>query len=325
MNLSEAYKVLNVSEDVPPEQLKKKYKELTLKYHPDVNKSPDAESEFKKINEAYSLIQDYRENPNKYSQPNDFNPSDFFDFFNQGFNPFQSRQPKKRGTSAPININEHISFKESVLGAEKKIEFKRRVDCEHCSGIGRGFNKAACHSCQGRGVMVAQRGNFVYQTPCRNCNGKPSYIPCKPCNSQGLVDIETSLNVKIPAGVPNEGVLRLSNIGHFYAEDMMGNSRYGDVLLKISVEHDPDLSISGNNVHYTLNLSLLESLTGTKKKIRTIDDEREVEIPPSSRNLETITIPKMGVARAGDQVVILNVQYPEDKQKLIKYLRKHYG
>lgn len=308
MNLKEAYTLLELPTTATPEEAKKKYREFSKKLHPDISKEPDAEAKFKKINEAYDCI--------KSGKGTDPEPFQGFDF-----NPF-SRAPFSKSRSIKsenIKLNTQISFKESVIGVKKDIKFDRINKCSDCDGEGQVSINNGCSACGGRGQQVTKNGNSIFIQSCQKCFGVSKSDPCTKCNSSGILDTSISLSVSIPGGIINGNILRLSNMGN-YVNNFMGMDQYTDVFLEINVLLDDQLSIDGGNVISKLDITLLEALQGSIKKVKTIDGTKEVEVKPLSKNSDEIILPKLGVNRMGNQKVILNVSYPKDIYKIIEVL-----
>jgi molecular chaperone DnaJ len=315
MKLQEAYKELNVTENSSEEEVKKAFKKLAGKYHPDINKEKDAEAKFKKINEAYQIITGGtaadKENP--------------FWSTNQPFNPFGGSpfgNPFSNGVSfnnAPISLTTTVSFLESVFGCEKDIKFNRNSKCAACNGAGDIPANNGCPQCNGKGGEVQRQGNMVFIKTCSKCGGRTKKNPCTTCNSKGVIETETSIRANIPGGVVNDNVLNFRGMGHF-AGSFGPIEQRGDVHLHVKVTPEPGLSLEGSNVISNLELSLIEALQGCSKVVNTVEGVQDIIIPPKSKNKQEVVIPNVGVNKLGNQRVILNVNYPEDVSKIIEIL-----
>lgn len=312
MKLNEAYDILGLAQNATPEEAKKQYRKLTKEYHPDINKDPGAEDKFKKINEAYQCVSTGkgtdREPPQwQHQTNNNFDP----------FNPFNSKQHVY--TMEHIESKITISFKESVIGCKKVIKYQRKTKCTACNGQGHIAINNGCAKCGGRGQIMQQRGGMIFIQTCDVCGGRHQVNPCITCNQAGVLDAEASITVTIPGGVQTSNILRLSGMGH-YVGNFGPMEQHTDVHLHIAVTPEPGLMLDGAHVISNLSISLLEALSGCKKKVNTIMGLKEIEIKPKSRNKDEVILPKFGVNRAGDQKVILDVQYPEDISSLISNL-----
>lgn len=316
MKLQEAYEELGIPSSTSPEDLKKHFRNLTKKYHPDVNKEPGAEDKFKKINAAYTRIQsgepDQSDFPqgNYHGYPGNGIPNvpfiNFTDFFNQTMN---------HQFVVDIQQQVNVSFVESVIGSEKSIKYKRDIACGPCQGQGQiPIPEDKCKTCNGAGRIVNRQGNMVYAQTCNVCNGRKKTKPCTKCNSDGCLETETTISVKIPPGIRSGNTLRLGDMGNF------GGGQYSDLLLHCNVAEDPNLSLVDNDVLSTINISLLDALKGCEKSVSTIDGDKNFSIPKNIKNKEEVILPNLGLGRIGNQRVIVNVEYPTDTESLIKAL-----
>jgi molecular chaperone DnaJ len=315
MNLKEARTILEISEGASQDEAKRKYRELTKKYHPDINKEPGAEDKFKKINEAYQCVSSGKgTDREEIGWQDSGNPFGGFPF---GVNPFGNRSPVYQVDN--INLETTISFKESVIGCQKNLKFNRKTKCKDCNGQGVIAINNGCDKCGGKGQIVNNRGGMVFIQTCDKCYGRTQANACKICNKKGTVDAEASINVTIPGGVQNSNSLRLGGVGHY-----IGNfgplEQHTDAHLRVNVISEPGLILDGNTVISNISISLLEALQGCKKTVNTIMGNKEIEIKPKSRNKDEVILPKLGVNLHGDQKIILDVQYPEDVNILIEKL-----
>lgn len=321
MNLNEAYKTLELSSSATPDEAKKKYRELTKKYHPDINKDPNATDTFKKINEAYECVKSGKGSDQPQYQQQEWNQGFNFnisDLFNQ-----QRKQQTPIRQEPDISVNASISFKESVLGHKHDITFKRKLKCEDCDGAGSKLVDNGCLDCGGKGVIISQQGNMISQRTCIKCNGKTKTEKCLKCNSKGFVDSVTALTVNIPAGILNGQTLRLQHMGHYAgsANSFMGMSDlYSNVNIKITVGDSKGMRIEGHDVVSDLNISLLEAIKGCSKQIMTINGNQDININPKSKHKDEVILPKLGLNKVGSHRVKINVDYPEDIDTLVQHL-----
>jgi len=300
VNLQEAYKTLDLTPGTSKDDAKKKYRELTKKYHPDINKEPGAEDKFKKINEAYSCVQ-----AGKGNEPQ-----------RQSSNPF-GRQTYHNQENIQLNVT--ISFAESILGCERHFKFNRKAKCNLCNGKGEINLHNGCDKCEGKGLIVTRQGNAIYSRTCDKCYGKTDTQSCNACNADGSVDTDTSIKVTIPGGVQSGNILQLAGMGHFVGSFMHMDQRT-DAHVHILVTPEPGLSLSGATVVCDLQLSLIDAIKGCKRTVKTVLGDKEVEIPAQSRNKDIVVIPNMGVNRVGDQNVVLDVRYSEQILNMIDKL-----
>jgi molecular chaperone DnaJ len=322
MNIREAYEMLGLSEGASPDEVKKSFRKLAAKYHPD-NKATGDEAKFKKLNEANQLIDSYKNAPpQNHFHGNGFDggfPFNVGDFFGGGFGNRQNPRQQQIYIEE-IVIDANLSFKESVIGCKKDISYTKRTKCENCDGNGQVQLNNGCQKCGGRGMIVMQQGNFIVQKNCDACQGRVSTETCKPCNGEGATMQNVAHSISIPGGITDEKVLRVGGAGHFVGS-FMGGDQYSNVHIRIHVKNEPGLSLDGDNVVSNVKLTLLEALVGTKKIVKTIDGETEINIPALSKNLEKVILQNLGVNRHGNQIVNLNIEYPKNTEKLIATLK----
>lgn len=304
MNVKEAYATLDLAQGASPEEAKKKYRELTKKYHPDVNKEPGAEDKFKKINEAYQIVQS-----GKSTDPEDRMP-----YGGGGFHRQQVVQLEN------VELNLTISFKESVLGCKKEVKYARQSKCQSCGGAGEIKLNNGCKKCGGKGQVIIKQGQMVMVSTCNECYGRASTEICTACSGNGTVHTDVSVHVSVPAGIQNGNTLRLQGMGNYAGSFMGFADQHTDAFCHIAVTPEAGLNIEGHSVVSHITIPLLDALRGCKRKVKTIHGDKEIQIKPQSRNRDEVIIPHHGVSGAGDQRVILDVQYPKNTDKLIGVL-----
>lgn len=327
MNLSEAYSALGISQDISDEELKTSYKSLAKKYHPDIYKEDP--NRFKLINEAYQLIIDHREHPEKYQPRSPFGRGS--PFGQGGFqvniqdilNNFGGQQEEQKHFNLPqINKQINITFQQAILGTDQNIEYKKYVKCVKCNGGGFLKQKNDCISCDGYGKITQNHNGMIYAMSCNKCYGKNiKRTPCPDCTNKGVVEVGVQITVHIPPGTPNNSQLQLRGQGHYEGNSIFGES-YSNVILNLKVEHDPELEMIGTDVVSKVNISLLDALTGMNCGVKTVKGIHAINIPPKSKNKDEIKIDGCGVAgTSGTQRVIINIDYPENTDKLIETLK----
>ncbi len=322
MKKQEAFKALGLEVTASKEDAKKAFKKLAAKYHPDVNKEPDAIDNFKKVNSAFQAIEGEKFDdvqPNFHGQGFGGHQSDFggfADFFNVGGFGNQHSGRTRQIIVEDVHLDTTISFKESILGSERTIVYKRKLKCASCNGQGRKVKPSGCAPCNGTGRIFSRKQNMMVATICSTCRGVQTFEDCAPCNTDGAVESDSTVSIKIPAGVDNSTILRMNGMGNF-AGDFLG---YSSAFLKITVTPTPDLSLAERDVVTTVEVSLLEALQGAKREVPTIDGTKSIDIPQLIKNKEEIILPNLGVNREGKQRVIVNVHYPNNIDKLIGVL-----
>jgi molecular chaperone DnaJ len=313
MNLQEAYKILEIPPTSTSEEAKKQYRKLSKKMHPDVNKEPDAEAKFKKINEAFQVV-----STGKSTDREDLN---WQQASNHQYNPFGANPFAQQRSFNVQNIITKIviSFVESVLGCEKEIKFNRNSKCSSCNGAGATVINNGCAACGGKGQVIRQQGGMIFIQTCGKCGGQTQKSKCIPCQSKGIVEAEASARVNIPGGIIDGNILNLQGLGH-YIGSLGPMEQHANVHLHIKVIPEPGLFIMGTDVVTTLELSLQEALQGCKKIVNTINGYKDIEVIPKTRNKDEFIIPNMGVSLKGNQRVIIDVKYPDDISSLIEVL-----
>ncbi|CAM6005620.1 unnamed protein product, partial [Sphagnum balticum] len=277
MDLKEAYTTLGLAQGASKDEAKKAFKKLAAKHHPD--KTDGNEDLFKKINEAYQVIDTGKDfgptNPNTNpvrGQSGHQYPIDIEDFIRQatGGGPFNPRRRKQIIVEDKV-IKDKISFKESIVGCQKEISYKRKIKCTACNGGGYCAKDNGCPNCKGTGVVTSRRGNITMQSSCTACHGQQHFDPCKTCKEEGSVESNVTMAVNIPGGV-KEGrdILRLQGVGD-YAGSILGGDQYASVHLHLTIEKDPVMRIDEDDVITDCNISLLEALSGCKKQVSSID------------------------------------------------------
>lgn len=319
MNIQEAYKLLEVKENISDDDLKSQYKQLAKKYHPDIYKEDP--SKFKNINEAYQLINDYRQHPEKHNS-NPFAQGFWQNAVNIGFDIFGQTQKKKyRPPAKSINTEINITFHEAVQGCTKPLAYDRNTFCNTCNGDGTIHSKNGCLNCDGFGRKTVANNGIIFQTKCDQCQGKDiKSEDCKTCKATGSVPDKREGNIEIPAGITDGSILRLNGEGNFMSHPMFGNI-HTDVLIKINVANYKGFAIRDNDVVSDLNISLLEALQGVDKEIETVYGNKNITIQPKTKHRDTIKIPNAGVkGTPGYHIINLQISYPDDIVPLVKVL-----
>jgi molecular chaperone DnaJ len=345
------YKSLGVDKNASKEEIKKAFRTLAHKYHPD--KGGDAEK-FKEINEAYSVLSDENKKA-QYDQYGSNGPQggfgggqggfgggfDGFDFsgFSQGGGASfdfdlgdilggvfggGGRQKKPRG--ADISVDTQLTFEESVFGVEKKITLNKTSVCEHCKGTGaeKGSELSTCTTCAGNGkvrqVKQTMFGQFESVVTCDTCHGsgKIPKTKCSVCKGSGVYKKQTELSVKIPGGIEDGEMVRLSGGG-----EAISGGTTGDLYIKIRVKKHPLFYKEGPNLRHTLHIKLTDALLGTTHRVETLDGTIDVKIPEGITHGEILKIKGKGVpydsSKRGDILLTIHIDIPH---KLSKDARK---
>lgn len=348
------YEILGISRDADTEEIKRSYRRLARKYHPDVNQEPGAEERFKEISRAYEVLKEpeLRARYDRFGEagvsggasgfdPNFTDPfTDIFESFFSGFGGMGNAQQARR-RSGPVRgddlrLDLRLEFKEAIFGGEKEIRIKHLETCETCTGSGAkpGTRPQGCSTCGGSGqVRRATRtpfGSFTQVSVCPNCNGTGQVIEdkCSTCGGRGLNEVTKKLKINVPAGVDNGTRLRVANEGD--AGKRSGPP--GDLYVFLSVAPDPKFKRDGINILSEVKISYLQAILGCIFEVETVDGPTRLTIPAGTQpgtvlTLENKGVPKLGnpVSR-GDHLITVLVEIPTrvapEEKELLEQLAK---
>ena len=335
-NKRDYYEVLGVGRQAAGDEIKKAYRKLAREYHPDVNKSPDAEARFKEINEAYEVLSDEQKrstydrfghagmsggNATDFSGFGGFNDifEEFFGGFGAGRSGAAARRAPRRGTDLRYDLT--IAFEEAVFGVEKEIEFERDEVCSTCHGNGAepGTTIKTCGTCGGRGEVRQVRQTFIVQmvetVPCQTCQGRGQIIEklCHTCSGRGQERKKVSKNVSVPAGVDNGMQIRLPGEGQPGAN----GGPNGNLFIAVDVKPHEFFKRKGEDILLDLNINIAQAVLGADVPVPTVDAKDEIlNIPSGTQPGRVFTMRGKGVPHIrqsgrGDQRVVVNVDIPK--------------
>ena len=319
MNRSEALQLLGFNKNDKPDekQINKAFKKKAAKLHPDVNKSSNAEDEFKKLNNAKDLLlkKDVPAFPDISSI---FNSAKYMDINETISDFFSSFKTKNNNIPPNINYKLSLSFKESVLGCKKDINLDKYDMCDQCNGISLCESKDTCPSCKGSGFKSFKKINIGIRMTCKPCRGTgKKLVKCKNCNSSGAVKVKKQASVEIPGGAVHNQHFRIPGAGNFVPE-----RGYGNLIINIIVEKDDNMSLVENDVISTIRVSLYDAIKGTTVKAKTIHKEILLIVKAMSRHGDKIVINGQGVPQKGNHIFVLDVYYPDDIQELVNLVKE---
>lgn len=341
------YEVLGVPKTATDADLKKAYRVLAKKYHPDTNQgNPEAEAKFKEASEAYAVLSD-PEKRKQYDQFGhaafenggaggaggfdfsgfDFGGDIFGDIFGDLFGGGRRSQANYNGPMKGANIHTtlRVSFEEAVFGCEKEIEITSKDECADCHGTGAkpGTEPQTCPKCGGKGqVVYTQQSMFGMVRnvqSCPDCGGTGKIIKekCPKCYGTGYTSSRKKIQVTVPAGIDNGQTLRVSGKGE---EGSRGGGR-GDLLVQVLVSSHPKFNRQDNNIYTEEPISFVTAALGGTIRIKTVDGEVEYEVKPGTQTDTRIRLRGKGVPylrnkqNRGDHYVTLTVQVPERLNK----------
>ena len=355
-NKRDYYEVLGVEKTATEADIKKAYRTLAKKYHPDMNPdNKEAEVKFKEVNEAYAVLSD-EEKRSKYDRFGhaafdpasgggsgfggfggfggaDFDFGDIFSSFFGGGSSRSSRNVPMEGDDIGTRIT--VTFEEAVFGCKKEINFARIESCADCSGSGaeKGTTPETCSTCRGTGRVTVQQqtmlGYMQTQRACSNCRGTGKIIktPCKNCNGKGRVKINKRLEVNIPAGIDNGQNIVLRGQG---SAGVNGGPN-GDLIIEVRVKPHDFFERRGVNVYFEVPLSFTEAALGTELEIPLLDKTSEkFKIPEGTQSGTEFTlrgkgIPNVNTKRRGDIVFTVAVETPTGLSQEQKELLRKFG
>lgn len=356
------YEVLGVDRGATADEIKKSYRKLAIKFHPDKNPDdPSAEDKFKEAAEAYSILSDEnkRQRYNQFGHAGvggasgagaggfggGFSMDDIFSQFGDIFgdsSPFGDIFGRGGGgggrrvrKGSDLRIKLKLNLEEIANGVEKKIKVKRHVGCTTCGGNGakHGTSLTNCNSCNGTGqvrkVVSTMLGQMVSTSTCPTCNGDGKIISerCDSCAGEGRLLQDDLITLNIPGGVAEGMQLSMSGKGNVPPRGGMA----GDLLIVIEEEEDPNLKRDGNNVVFDMHLSFIDAALGTSTEIPTIDGKARITIDAGTQAGKILRLKGKGIKDIngygkGDQLVHINVWTPQqltsDERQTLESLRQ---
>lgn len=341
------YELLGVSRDATEQDLKKAYRQLARKYHPDVNKAPDAEEKFKGINEAYGVLSD----PQKRAQYDQMGHAAFENGgFGEGFGGFGGfddlgsifdmffggggRQKRGPQRGADLRYDLTLAFDEACFGTKKTIKVSRREVCPHCHGnqAEPGTPIKTCPQCKGTGqVQSAQNtpfGRMMNVVTCPRCSGEGKTVeqPCSQCQGRGRVQRTRELEVNIPQGVDDGFQIRITGAGEAGSK----GGPPGDLYVLIRVRPHRFFKRRDHDIHIDIPLNIVQASLGAELEVPTIDGKVKLTIPPGTQpgtsfRLKGDGVPRLHGTGRGDQFVTVNIEVPKKLNPRQKELLEELG
>lgn len=341
------YEVLGVAKGATDDEIKKAYRKLSKKYHPDINKEPDAEAKFKEISEAYEILSDAQKraaydqyghagtNPNfggggyggGYSDFGGFSGGgfggfeDIFDTFFGGGGSSRGANPNAPRQGADLQYSIKLKFEEAIFGLEKTIRYNREEECHTCHGNGAkpGTQPETCHKCGGAGTINVERqtplGRVMSRQTCDVCHGTGKEIkdPCPTCGGSGHEKKAHELKVNVPAGVEDGQQMRLQGQG----EAGTNGGPYGDLYVVFRVEESDIFNREGAEIYYEQPLNFVQAALGDEINVPTVHGDVKLKIPAGTQTGTNFRLRGKGALKLrgsgnGDQTVRVKVMTPRN-------------
>ncbi|MDR0666733.1 MAG: molecular chaperone DnaJ [Campylobacteraceae bacterium] len=350
----EYYEILEITKNAGADEIKKAYRKLALKYHPDRNQGDkEAEEKFKQINEAYQVLSDTnkREIYDRYGKAgldrqgfSHFSEQNYEDImgdlgsifesvFGSGFG-FGGTKRRKSNEKYPLDLESEITleFKEAVFGCKKEVNFKYKSPCKECAGSGsEDKSKTECPECGGKGQVFYRQGFMTFSQACQRCKGSGQIVknPCKACKGKGWEEIEESVMVDIPEGIDNNNRIRVAKKGNI-AQD---GSR-GDLYIFINVKDDKTFIRDAQHIYIEAPVFFTQAILGETIAIPTLRGKKELKLPIGAHDKQQFVFKNEGVKdlhtkQTGSLIVQISIKYPKtlnDEQKnMLKKLQDSFG
>lgn len=348
------YEVLGIEKGASQDEIKKAYRKLSKKYHPDINQEEGSDEKFKEVAEAYETLSDEK----KRAQYDQFGHEGmgqqfggggfggagaggfggFEDIFSSFFGGGQRMDPNAPQKGDDLQYTMTINFDEAVFGVKKTIKIKKEVTCDTCDGSGAkpGTSKTTCSMCSGSGRVAVEQntpfGRIQTERTCPTCGGTGQEIkdPCNNCKGKGTVTKEVEVEVTVPEGVDNGQQVRLQGKG----EPGANGGPSGDLYIVFRVKPDSRFTRDGDDIHYELPISFSQAALGDEVKVPTINSEIVLTIPAGTQSGRRFRLKEKGVKNVhgygyGDQFVTVKVKTPtklsEKEIELFRELAEHGG
>lgn len=350
MSKRDYYEVLGVDKSAAERDIKKAYKRLAMKYHPDRTQGDKAmEEKFKEVQEAYEILTDSQKrtaydqyghagvDPNR-GHGGGQGAGDFGDIFGDVFGDIfgggRGGRQSRASRGSDLRYNLELSLEEAVRGKSVEIRVPTLAECEPCDGTGakKGSSAKTCTTCHGQGQVQMRQGFFAVQQACPTCSGKGKIIsdPCRECHGQGRVEKTKTLSVKVPAGVDTGDRIRLSNEG----EAGENGAPAGDLYVQVHVKQHKIFERDGNNLYCEVPLSFTRAAIGGEIEVPTLEGKVKLKVTPETQTGKMFRLRNKGVksvrsGSVGDLICKVVIETPvnlNNRQKeLLEELEESMG
>jgi len=353
MSKRDYYEVLGVDKGASKEEMKKAYRKLSKKYHPDINKEADAADKFKEVKESYEVLSDDQKRAQYdrfgHTDPNqgfggggagDFGGGfggfeDIFNtFFGGGGGGGRRRDPNAPRAGADLQYTMTLSFEEAVFGKDTEIEIPREEECDTCHGSGAkpGTKVETCSHCQGSGQLNVEQntpfGRIVNRRVCHHCNGTGKQIKdkCRTCGGDGKVQKRRKISVKIPAGIDDGQQLRVSGQG----EPGINGGPAGDLYVVFHVRNHDFFERNGDDVYCEMPITFAQAALGDEIEVPTLHGKVKLKVPGGTQTGTRFRVKGKGVPNVrgygtGDQHVLIKVVTPSKLTEKQKQLLREFA
>lgn len=344
------YEILEIEQSANKDTIKKAYRKLALKYHPDRNQGDkEAENKFKLINEAYEVLSNDEKRAiyDRYGKAGlggsfsgfDGGFSDFEDlsdifssFFGGGFTRSNKKRANNEKFNSQLNINLHLNFKEAVFGCKKTIDFAYKSFCKKCDGSGAKDGKTqTCPKCKGKGQVGIQQGFITFAQTCPDCKGSGEKVSerCPDCKGLGYEEIKDKVEINIPEGVDTGITLKVANKGN-----IIKNGTRGDLFVKIIAKEDDTFIRDREDIYIEFPVFFTQAILGESIKVPTIRGEAILKLPIGAKDKQRFILQNEGVKNIhsnefGSQIVQIAITFPktlnDEQRKLLEQLGESFG
>jgi molecular chaperone DnaJ len=344
------YEMLSVSKDTDKNTLKKAYRKMAMKYHPDKNPGDkEAEENFKHVNEAYQVLSDDEKRAiydrygkqgleghgagRRSSRGFDDLGSVFEEMFGGGFGGSDRRRERKTyNYNLDTEIEVSLEFNEAIFGCKKDLEYKYKTACKKCKGTGaKGGKLSTCSSCQGQGQIHLKQGFMTFAQTCPHCqgSGQSAASGCRDCDATGYTEVKEKFEVNIPEGVNTGNRIRIGGKGN-----ISPTGSRGDLYVNIRVEEDAHFVRHEDDIYLEVPVFFTQIALGTTMVIPSLKGELELKIPANTKDKEHFTFRGEGVKSVngygkGSLVVQIKIEYPKsinnEQKELLEKLQDSFG